>query len=74
MRGLTYRPLLEFGGWGIRWRPGRTAWSIRGNQAAAVTLKSGKQIYVGSQHPQRLAGAIQAAMRTEGAWTAGAHA
>ncbi|MYI06381.1 MAG: hypothetical protein F4059_03410 [Gemmatimonadetes bacterium] len=66
VRALTYRPLLEFGGWGIRWRPGRTAWSIRGNQAAAVTLSSSKQIYVGSQHPQRLAGAIQAAMRVEG--------
>ncbi|MDE2882950.1 MAG: hypothetical protein OXU69_09585 [Gemmatimonadota bacterium] len=67
VRGLTFRPLIEFGGWGIRWRPGRTAWTIRGNQAAAITLSGGKQIYVGSQHPQRLAGAIQAAMRTAGA-------
>ncbi len=67
VRGLTYRPLVEFGGWGIRWRPGRTAWTIRGNQAAAITLASGKQIYVGSEHPQRLAGAIQTAMRTTGA-------
>lgn len=67
VRGLTYRPLIEFGGWGIRPRPGRTAWTIRGNQAAAVKLKSGRQIYVGSEHPQRLAGAIQAAMRTAGA-------
>lgn len=66
VRGLTYRPIVEFGGWGIKWRPSRTAWTIRGNQAAAVTLKSGKQIYVGSEHPQRLAGAIQAAMRGAG--------
>lgn len=67
VRGLTYRPLLEFGGWGIRPRPGKTAWTIRGNQAAAVKLKSGRQIYVGSEHPQRLAGAVQAAMRGVGA-------
>lgn len=66
VRGLTYRPLIEFGGWGIRWRPGRTAWTIRGNQAVAVTLRNGKQIYVGSEHPQRLAGAVHAAMRTAG--------
>ena len=66
VRGLTYRPLLEFGGWGIRWRPGRTAWTIRGNQAAAITLATGRQIYVGSEHPQRLAGALQMAMRTAG--------
>ena len=63
VRGLTYRPLMEFGGWGIRFRPGRTAWTIRGNQAAAVKLKSGRRIYVGSEHPQRLAGAIMTAMR-----------
>ncbi|MDE2678587.1 MAG: hypothetical protein OXI76_11835 [Gemmatimonadota bacterium] len=63
VRGLTYRPLVEFGGWGIRPRPRRTAWTIRGNQAVAVTLKSGRQIYVGSEYPQRLAGAIQTAMR-----------
>ncbi len=67
VRGLTYRPLVEFGGWGIRWRPNRTAWSIRGNQAAAVTLRGGKQFYVGSEFPQRLAGAIQTGMRTAGA-------
>ncbi len=67
VRGLTYRPLVEFGGWGIRPRPSRTAWTIRGNQAAAVTLRSGRQIYVGSEYPQRLAGAIQAAMRAAGA-------
>ena len=67
VRGLTYRPLVEFGGWGIKWRPGRTAWTIRGNQAAAITLNSGKQIYVGSGHPQRLAGAIRTAMRVAGA-------
>lgn len=66
VRGLTYRPLLEFGGWGIRPRPKRTAWTIRGNQAAAVKLRSGRQIYVGSEHPQRLAGAIRTAMRGVG--------
>lgn len=66
VRGLTYRPLVEFGGWGIKWRPGRTAWTIRGCQAVAVTLRNGKQVYVGSEHPQRLAGAIHTAMRVEG--------
>ena len=63
VRGLTYRPILEFGGWGVRWRGKRTAWTIRGNQAVAVTLQSGKEVYVGSRHPQRLAGAIRTAMR-----------
>ncbi|MYK67740.1 MAG: hypothetical protein F4022_14920, partial [Gemmatimonadetes bacterium] len=67
VRPTTYRPLRDFGGWGIRWRGNRTAWTIRGHQAVAVKLHGGREIYVGSMYPQRLAGAIQAAMRTAGA-------
>lgn len=62
VRAVTYSPLREFGGWGIRWRGGRTAWTIRGNQAVAITLRSGKEVYVGSRFPQRLAGRIEVAM------------
>lgn len=63
VRGLTYRPLREFGGWGIRPRGGKTAWTIRGNQAVKVTLNSGKEVYVGSLFPQRLEERIRTAMR-----------
>ncbi len=63
VRGLTYRPLREFGGWGIRPRGGKTAWTIRGNQAVKVTLSSGKDVYVGSLFPQRLEERIRTAMR-----------
>lgn len=59
---ITYRPFREFGGWGIRWRPGKSAWSIRGNQAVNVELRNGKSVYVGSRFPRRLAGRIDAAM------------
>ncbi len=62
-RALTYRPLKEFGGWGIRPRGFRTAWTIRGNQAVKVALKSGNEVYVGSRFPQRLEERIRAAMR-----------
>ena len=66
VRAVTYRPIREFGGWGIRWRGRRTAWTIRGNQAVAITLQSGREIYVGSRFPQRLAGRIEVAMRGAG--------
>ena len=59
---ITYRPFREFGGWGIRWRPGKSAWSIRGNQAVNVELRNGKSVYVGSRFPRRLAGRIDAAI------------
>lgn len=66
VRAVTYSPLREFGGWGIRWRGRKTAWTIRGNQAVAILLRSGKEVYVGSLFPQRLAGRIEVAMRCAG--------
>ena len=59
---ITYRPFREFGGWGIRWRPGKSAWSIRGTRAVNVELRNGKSVYVGSRFPRRLAGRIEVAM------------
>lgn len=51
---VRYRPMRDFGGWGIRVRPGRRAWSVRGNQAVRLTLADGMEIYLGTRHPQRL--------------------
>ena len=64
VEGVTYRPIREFGGWGIRPGRGKTAWTIRGNKAVIVTMRSGKEIYVGSRTPQRLAGRVEAVMRS----------
>ena len=66
MRGVTYRPIREFGGWGVRWRGRKTAWTIRGNEAVKVTLQNGKEVYVGSRFARRLAGRIEVAMRAVG--------
>ncbi|MCE2397534.1 MAG: DUF3093 family protein [Gemmatimonadetes bacterium] len=64
-RPVKYRPVRDFGGWGIRWRGGKTAWTIRGNRAVRVRLRSGKRIFVGSEHSQRLAYRVQAAAELE---------
>ena len=61
--GLTYRPLREFGGWGWRPRGKKTAWTIRGNQALRVTLRTGREVYVGSRFPQRLEERVRKAMQ-----------
>lgn len=66
VEAVTYRPIREFGGWGIRPTGGRTAWTIRGNQAVRVVLRSGKQVYVGSRFPRRLAGRIEPRLRARG--------
>ncbi len=66
VEAVTYRPIREFGGWGIRPTGRKTAWAIRGNQAVRVVLRSGKQVYVGSRFPRRLVGRIEPRLRARG--------
>lgn len=54
----TYRPLREYGGWGIRGLAGRRAYSVSGNQGVELELNSGQEIMIGSQKPEELALAI----------------
>lgn len=49
-----YSPIGEFGGWGARGVGKKKAWTARGNQAVVLTLSDDRQLYVGSDHPQRL--------------------
>lgn len=62
-RSVTYRPILEYGGWGIR--RGRTgnAYNVSGNQGLLLTLKSGRTFLIGSQQPARLQAAVDTAKR-----------
>jgi len=62
---VTYRPIRDFGGWGIRFRPGKTAWTVRGNRAVRLDLESGRAFYVGSRFPHRLAERIRSARRAD---------
>jgi hypothetical protein len=59
---VTYSPLREFGGWGIRFGfGGKRAWTIRGNRAVRLKLRNGKLFYLGSQDPEGLAEQIRMA-------------
>ena len=63
MEPVTYRPLMEFGGWGIRFAGGgKRAWTVSGNQALILHLKDGTRLYLGSRHPARLEERIRSAM------------
>ena len=55
---LTYRPLVEFGGWGVRGWGGRVAYNVRGNQGVELTLRDGRRILIGTQRATDLAAAI----------------
>ncbi len=56
----TYRPLMEYGGWGIKWG-GKKGWSytIGGNQGVQLELHDGKKLLIGSRKPEELAAAIE---------------
>ena len=60
---VTYSPIGEFGGWGIRFGSGKKrAWTVSGDQAARLHLEDGIQLYIGSRHPSRLAERIRSGL------------
>ncbi len=60
----TYRPLFDYGGWGIRKTFKGNAYSISGNRGVQLEFFSGKPLLIGSQRPEALAQAIEAYRRT----------
>jgi hypothetical protein len=52
---VRYRPIRDFGGWGIRGWGKKKAWTVRGNQAVRLRLTGERELYIGSEVPHRLA-------------------
>lgn len=61
LESVTYSPLREFGGWGLRFRGDKRAWTARGDRAVVLHCGDGKRIYVGSDRPRRLEARIRTA-------------
>ena len=61
LESVRYRPIREFGGWGVRGWGKRKAWSARGDHAVALELEGGRLLLVGSERPRRLEERIRAA-------------
>jgi hypothetical protein len=55
----TYRPLLEYGGWGVRCGRRGKAYNVRGNRGVQLEFTDGKRLLIGSQRSEELAAAIQ---------------
>ena len=54
-----YHPLLEYGGWGVKWRPGKgRAYNASGNRGVKLALSNGEELLVGSQRAEELEAAI----------------
>jgi hypothetical protein len=58
----TYRPIREYGGWGIKgWSRRRMAYNVSGNRGVDLELADGRRVLIGSQRADDLAAAIAAA-------------
>ena len=55
-----YKPIMEYGGWGIRYslRNGK-AYNVSGNRGVQLVLGNGKKLLIGSQKADELAAAIR---------------
>jgi hypothetical protein len=53
-----YRPLLEYGGWGIKYGRKGWAYNVSGNMGVQLVFKNGKKLLIGSQKAQELAEAM----------------
>ncbi|MFQ5512642.1 MAG: DUF6141 family protein [Candidatus Krumholzibacteriia bacterium] len=58
---VSYRPIRDFGGWGIRIGRGGWAYNVSGNQGVQLKLKNGKRVMIGSKNPRALVDAIRSA-------------
>ncbi len=61
---ITYRPVVEYGGWGVRWRGrGKIAYSVSGNEGVRLSLDDEKEVLVGSFRAEGLASVLAARVR-----------
>ena len=63
---MTYSPLAEYGGWGIKWGRSGLALNARGDRGVRLTLTDGRRVLVGSQRPEELGGGAGKGARNSG--------
>jgi hypothetical protein len=56
---VDYRPLRDFGGWGVRYGSKGKIYSAQGSKAVKVSGRKLEPIFIGSQRPQELAAALE---------------
>jgi hypothetical protein len=59
-QAVTYRPLREYGGWGIKYRRKSKAYSVSGDRGVKLEFQSGRSLLIGSQRAEELAEALAA--------------
>lgn len=61
VRAVTYRPIRDFGGWGVRWGWHRSrAYNVSGDRGVEVIDTDGRRWVIGSQRADELEAALAA--------------
>ena len=55
----NYKPIMEYGGWGIKYGVGGLAYNISGNMGIQLELKNGRRILIGTQQAEEVDRIIQ---------------
>jgi hypothetical protein len=50
-----YSPIMEYGGWGIRYGRNGKAFNVRGDYGIQIVKKNGKRVLIGTQRPDEVA-------------------
>jgi len=61
----TYRPVAEYGGWGIKGSSRNKAYNISGNVGLQLLLKNGRKVLFGTQESQAVEYAMRKMMNSE---------
>lgn len=51
---VEYRPIRDYGGWGIRLGSKGTAYTVKGKYGLQITLEDGRVVLIGTQRPGEL--------------------
>jgi hypothetical protein len=60
----TFRPLRDFGGWGMRWYGNGEAYFMSGTEGVVIRTNKNQKYLIGSDIPERLVQVIQAKKQT----------
>jgi hypothetical protein len=60
---VRYRPILDYGGWGIRFGRGGMAYNVSGNLGVKLVFPTGQHLLIGTRQPEELSAAITQAAR-----------
>jgi hypothetical protein len=66
-KATTYRPIFDYGGYGVRLGLRGWAFNVSGNEGVLVETKNGSRLMIGSHRPKELEAAIARASRGESA-------